>query len=288
VPTKPTVPLPQPPSPPSLTSAKEASKRDIEEAETYGVLTPPPPDANWFKRMLHKAIQLTKFYYRGVKLIFIRRKQISIIKARIKAGGSPLTRSEYRLIVLQKDDIRKVIPFIVFALLLEEVIPLIAIYMPSLLPSTCILPSQRARMHEKKTEKALAFSTIYRPLFAQLRKLENSAGQLSFEAVRQSPSPEAVCGILRLSTSGIDVLRMRRIRQHLSFIAEDDQFLLHDKPALSEQDLNEALEERGIIVQGLSLSTKQSLLKWWLESVKDTDAEASSSRRLSLVISKHR
>ena len=59
VPTKPTVPLPQPPSAPSLTSAKEASKRDIEEAETHGVLTPPPPDANWFKRMLHKAIQLT-------------------------------------------------------------------------------------------------------------------------------------------------------------------------------------------------------------------------------------
>ena len=96
----------------------------------------------------------------------------------------------------------RVIPFIVFALLLEEVIPLIAIYMPSLLPSTCILPSQRVRMHEKKTEKALAFSTIYRPLFAQLRKLENSAGQLSFEAVRQSPSPEAVCGYVIMYTCG--------------------------------------------------------------------------------------
>jgi LETM1 and EF-hand domain-containing protein 1 len=52
--------------------------------------------------------------------------------------------------------------------------------------------------------------------------------------------------ILRLSTIGIDVLRMRRIRQRLSFIAEDDQFLLRDQPSLSEKDLNEALEERGM------------------------------------------
>lgn len=158
----------------------------------------------------------------------------------------------------------RVIPFIVFALLLEEVIPLIAIYVPSLLPSTCILPSQRARIQEKKTEKALAFSVTYRPLFAQLRKLENSIGQLHFEALRQSPAPEAICGyvivmytcgslsnphdrsILRLSTFGIDILRIRRIRKHLSFIAEDDQFLLHDKLSFSEKDLDEALEERGM------------------------------------------
>lgn len=145
-------------------------------------------------------------------------------------------------------------------------IPLIAIYAPSLLPSTCILPSQRARIEEKKTEKALAFSTIYKPLFAQLRGLEDSTGQLSPESLRQSPAPEAVCGyvtfqpscphvtnsepreysILRLSTIGIDFLRIRRIRQRLSFLAEDDQLLLRDQPSLSEKDLNEALEERGM------------------------------------------
>ncbi|KAF8348103.1 hypothetical protein F5887DRAFT_880383 [Amanita rubescens] len=286
--TKSTVPLPRPSSAPSLGLAKEVSKRDIEEAEAHGILTPPPPGANWFGRTLHKGIQLAKFYYRGVKLIFIRRKEVTIIKARIKAGGSPMTRSEYRFVVAQKDDVRKVIPFIVIALLLEEVIPLIAIYVPSLLPSTCILPSQRARIEEKKTEKALAFSTIYKPLFAQLRGLENSTGQLGLESLRQSSASEAICGILRLSTVGIDVLRMRRIRQRLSFIAEDDHFLLRDQPSLSEKDLNEALEERGIIVQGLTLKAKQSLLKWWLESVKDTGAEKSSSRRLSLIVSKHR
>jgi hypothetical protein len=60
--------------------------------------------------VLCSAFNLTmpqKFYYRGVKLIFIRRKEVTIIKARIKAGGSPITRSEYRFVIAQKDDVRK-------------------------------------------------------------------------------------------------------------------------------------------------------------------------------------
>lgn len=45
-------------SPPRLASAKEIARKDVEEAEVHGVLAPPPADANWFKRTLHKAIQL--------------------------------------------------------------------------------------------------------------------------------------------------------------------------------------------------------------------------------------
>ncbi|KAK2467788.1 hypothetical protein APHAL10511_000083 [Amanita phalloides] len=287
VPDKPSAPSPPAPSAPSLSTAKEASRRDIEEAEAHGILTPPPSGANWFTKLAHKGIQLAKFYYRGVKLIVIRRKEVAIIKARVKAGGQPFTRSEYRFIIAQGDDIRKVIPFVVIALLLEEVIPLIAIYVPSLLPSTCVLPSQRARIEESKTEKAVSFSTLYKSTFVQLRKLENPPGYLPLDLIRQSPAPEAICGILRLSTFGIDALRVRRIHQRLSFIAEDDRLLLRDQPSLSERDLNEALEERGILIQGLSLKAKRSLLEWWLESVKDTNVEASLPRRLLLVLSRH-
>lgn len=42
----------------SLSSAKETAVKDVEDAENHGVLTPPPPGANWFKRTLHKGIQL--------------------------------------------------------------------------------------------------------------------------------------------------------------------------------------------------------------------------------------
>ena len=48
-------------------SAKEEVIRDITDAEKHGILTPPPADADWFKRTLHKAIQLLvcSFYVIG-------------------------------------------------------------------------------------------------------------------------------------------------------------------------------------------------------------------------------
>lgn len=52
--------------------------------------------------------------------------------------------------------------------------------------------------------------------------------------------------LLGLSTIGIDALRIRRIRHHLNFLAEDDRLLLQDTPKLSEKELTEALEERGL------------------------------------------
>ncbi|PFH51987.1 hypothetical protein AMATHDRAFT_74497 [Amanita thiersii Skay4041] len=284
--TKPTLQPTQSPPPPSLGAAKEASRRDIEDAEAHGILTPPPPDATWFKRIMHKGIQLAKFYYRGVKLIYLRRKQMHAIQSRIKLGGAPLTRSEHRFIITQKDDVNKVVPFIFIALLLEEVIPLIAIYAPSMLPSTCILPSQRIRIEEKKTEKAIAYSATYKSLFTQLKSLESSPGHLSLDVLRRPGASEAVCGILRLPTVGVDFLRQRRIRRHLDFIAEDDRLLLRDQIRLSEKELDEALEERGFIVQGLSRKAKEPLLNHWLKSVQDINSETVLPRLLSLLLSR--
>src|SRR6188768_2454927 len=48
-----------------------------------------------------------KFYYRGVKLIFSRRRDIALIRDRIANGGTPLTRAEFRLIQTQRDDVKK-------------------------------------------------------------------------------------------------------------------------------------------------------------------------------------
>jgi len=47
---------------PKLAEAKEEIKQDIHDAEAHGILRPPPPDANWFKRTLHTAIQLLVYF----------------------------------------------------------------------------------------------------------------------------------------------------------------------------------------------------------------------------------
>ncbi|KAG6829554.1 hypothetical protein H0H92_004223 [Tricholoma furcatifolium] len=233
---------------PKAPSFKEATTKDIQDAEAHGVLKPPPEGAGWAKRTLHKAIEIAKFYYRGVKLIFIRRKDINLIHARIKAGGSPLTRAEFRLIRTQRSDINKVVPFLFIALLLEEIIPLIAIYAPFMLPSTCILPSQRERIDAKSADKATAFSLEYRSVYDALKQAQSPPGQIPLTALSAPPAATAVCGLLRLSTTGIDFLRIRRIRSHLQFLAQDDKLLVQDTllDKLSPKELEQTLGERGM------------------------------------------
>ncbi|KAF9529300.1 hypothetical protein CPB83DRAFT_812685 [Crepidotus variabilis] len=273
-----------------LAAAKEEVQQAIHDAEAHGILKPPPPDANWFKRTLHTAIELLKFYYRGVKLIFTRRKHIATVKERVAAGGSPLTRAEFRLIQTQKDDIKKVVPFLIIAMLLEEVIPLIAIYAPWMLPSTCILPSQRQKIEEKRYEKAQTLAQDSRHIYAELKRTENPAGYLPLDSLSISGAPTAISGLLGLSTLGGDFLSARRIRRHLDFISKDDQLLLESGPDtfLTVRELKEALEERGMITKGLVHKDLQARLAWWLESVKvpsETIEDSAITRRLALVIS---
>ena len=58
-------------------SAKEEVIRDISDAEKHGILTPPPADADWFKRTLHQAIQLiVRLLYVMVAMILISSLEI--------------------------------------------------------------------------------------------------------------------------------------------------------------------------------------------------------------------
>ncbi|KAK7463505.1 hypothetical protein VKT23_006853 [Stygiomarasmius scandens] len=263
---------------------KETIQNDIKHAEALGVLAPPAPDANGFRKLIHSTIELTKFYFRGAKRIYTRRQEISTIKSRIRSGGLHLTRAEGRLIELQRKDVNKVIPFLVLAVLLEEVIPIIAIYAPFMLPSTCILPSQRDRIEQKKAIKALDASVTYRTLFAELNGKAQD-GKLALGALRGNGSAAAMCSILRLPTFGNDLLRTWRIQRHLNFIQKDDELLIRDDllTALSNDDVLQALEERGFITTGLQSSDARNRLKWWLDAVKDHSDDA-VSRRLSLLV----
>jgi len=201
-----------------------------------------------------------------------------------------LTRFEHRLIQTQRDDVIKVIPFIFIALILEEVIPLIAIYAPFMLPSTCILPSQQQRIEEQRAEKAKAFAIQYKYLYGQLKETESPKGFLPLQSLRSQEASTAVCGLLGLPTIGIDMLRIWRIRRHLEFVTRDDQLLMQHTVSLSHRELQEALTERGIMTQGLSQQELQARLTMWLEFVKDSSTHVdvyALTRRLSILISSY-
>ena len=48
---------------------------------------------------------------------------------------------------------RRLVPFLLIVLIVEELIPLIVLYVPGMLPSTCVLPSQRGRIVAKRVER---------------------------------------------------------------------------------------------------------------------------------------
>jgi LETM1 and EF-hand domain-containing protein 1, mitochondrial len=131
-----------------------------------------------------------KFYFRGLKLVITHREQANAIQARVKAGGEPLSRWESRFIRTNKTDLARyhslplslinvsyihhswlrLVPFVAIVLLLEEVIPLIVLYAPGMLPSTCILASQRERIEAKRREKQRDFAETMRDVFSGVLK----------------------------------------------------------------------------------------------------------------------
>ena len=62
----------------------------------------------------------------------------------------------------------RLVPFVAIVILLEEVIPLIVLYAPGMLPSTCVLASQRERIDTKRREKQRDFAETMRDVFSDV------------------------------------------------------------------------------------------------------------------------
>ncbi|KAK7057388.1 Letm1 RBD domain-containing protein [Favolaschia claudopus] len=263
----------------SFSDLKETTAKDIADAESHGILAPPPPGAGWAKSTMHKAIQMAKFYYRGVKLVYTRGKMSRAIRRRVAAGGAPLERWEHRMIHTQSGDEKKLIPFVIIAIILEEVIPLIAIWFPQMLPSTCVLPSQRDRILQGLTDKALAVPTTWGSTLASLTRAAADTGEISLDALNENKLIRPVAGLLLLP--GLGLTAKRRLRKHLTFIQTDDRFLLEeDIGSLTTSDLVQALRERGISQPGVNHHEQVKQLSGWLKSVDKND---SITRRIYLV-----
>jgi len=252
----------------SQPSVTETTKRDIQDAVEHGLLVPPPAHYNKLRQLLHHAIQLAKFYWRGLKLINTNRIRVSEIKKRVALGGLPISRWEDRFIQTYRQDTLKLIPFIIIVLVLEEIVPLIAIYAPFMLPSTCILPSQRDRIETTKTNNQIAASEVYRKVYEDIL-LKEEGGRISLAMLsRDNVSSQALCMLLRLPSWGSNGFRIRRMRRHLERIAKDDKLLMREDMGgrLTHPELLEALHDRGIITVGLDQKNQEMRLKWWLDS----------------------
>lgn len=208
--------------------------RDIADAESHGILQPPPPGAGWAKSTLHKALQLAVrlflFYfisahaYPCLPEILLPRRQARLYPLQdsarhetprpgrwspARALGVPhVAHAERRhqevhaspapLNELPHSTCLRLVPFVLIALILEEIIPLIVIWAPGMLPSTCILPSQRERIQAKAMDQALALAVNHGPALAALTRAADG-GEIPLNAISSPDVPKVLCGFVHSS-----------------------------------------------------------------------------------------
>jgi len=260
-------PVPQP-------GIAESAKIDYGEASRHGILAPPPADASKIGKLWHQAKEYFKFYLRGLKLVNTHRKQVNEILARVKAGGEPLSRWETRFIETHRADIRKLVPFVLVLVTLEELIPLMVLYAPFMLPSTCILPSQRERILSKQRQTVALYAASMKVDFQRIVKRASLQVPSSLRSLSRAELL-AMCGVLNLSTFGPPPIRRLRVTRHLRRISQDDALLGQEGlgQRLTLPELQEALDERGFVTSELSREDMLNNLRGWLSRVEQEGAD---------------
>ncbi|KZT27981.1 hypothetical protein NEOLEDRAFT_1233244 [Neolentinus lepideus HHB14362 ss-1] len=264
----------------ALRTAEDAKARDIAEAIKHGILAPPPAGAGTVRRAVHQIWELMKFYFRGIRMVMRNSQRTKEMQKRVAEGGHPLSRWETRFIQAYRQDMKRLIPFLLIVLVIEEIVPLIALYAPGMLPSTCILPSQRQRIQEKRRERLTAVVDVNQVLLAKIERLAGDSGIVTPSQL--DPYATSILSTILDASSIIPLNAMRRqkITKKLTEIYEDDTHLIREDfgKRLTAEEVTEALEERGMC------PLEQSrLLRWWLKGVTDVDETNAISRRVALI-----
>ncbi|KAH8119483.1 hypothetical protein DFH11DRAFT_1565287 [Phellopilus nigrolimitatus] len=244
----------------------ETAKKDMSDAAAHGILVPPPPNAGMLGRLYHQAKELFKFYLAGLKLIGSNRSEALRIKRREVLGGAPLTWKEHRFILRSNSDVNKLAPFLLTLLIIEEIIPLVVMYAPGLLPSTCVLPSQKARIDAKRHERQ-------REAYSSAKSIglfrNASAGNVQFKSFAEVEI-KLLCSTVGISSFGVLGMQRHRLRKYLRAIAEEDTFLLAEGKGakLNQEEVEEVLWERGFLANSYTPAQQRDRLRWWLTNVK--------------------
>jgi len=225
-----------------------------------------------------------KFYFGGLKAINTHRKQVGAILARAKSGGALPSRAEQRFMETYRRDVLKLVPFLLIILVAEELVPLVALYAPRMLPSTCVLPGQRDRILSRARNQQVTALFNHRGVFEAICK---EGVQTGFFAIKDVGNLGAVCRILGLP-AWPSPLNGWRIRRHLNAIALDDERLRREGCGrhLTIPELEEALRERGMVPESKSPSAEimRAHLNWWLDNVELLPAGSNPvSRRLLML-----
>ncbi|KAI8612843.1 LETM1-like protein [Chytriomyces sp. MP71] len=106
-------------------------------------------------------------YWNGSKQLLRNAKAAGILISERRnaenAGAKPSawTRDEFLLVHQTTADMKKLAPFLLLVLIIPESIPFVLTFSPSLIPSTCVSPEQRAKLRAKLHERRAAATRLW-------------------------------------------------------------------------------------------------------------------------------
>ncbi|KAF8919791.1 hypothetical protein CPB85DRAFT_1429278 [Mucidula mucida] len=251
-------------------SIPEQFKADIEDAQARGILRAPPAHYNGVTRFFMTTAYLLGFYVRGAYTVFARQR---LTLSRTK-------RDDVRALYTQRQDIKKVLPFLFLALFLEEAIPFIVVYAPGFLPSTCILPGQQARIRMKQIEKARTAQLVLAQVVQDIHERPDIVAH-DRKGITADPMDYKIAHEVFLyhrrelrQTMGLWVYGPLYLRGRSKYVRDDDYLFIDgaaEVHALTEDELDQALIDRGLIIpfDQTSMQAKQGILNWWLKQILD-------------------
>ncbi|KIO15896.1 hypothetical protein M407DRAFT_34488, partial [Tulasnella calospora MUT 4182] len=184
-----------------------------------------------------------------------------------------MTRWESQFIKTYRQDLKKLAPFLLIVLVIEEIIPLIVMYVPGILPSTCILPSQLERIQVKaentRKEAVKSVSSLLKDVKVEDLKSVVAGGLNSFDGALL----KELCRVFGQRSWGPGILARRRLERHLEYLKTDDALLAAEGKGirLSVPELRIALWDRGFVVDGVAESALRSKLANWVDAAHNKE-----------------
>lgn len=303
-------PKPPPSTPKSQSAPPSTTPEKTQQLATKDTASTKVTDAKPNKTLAERAKELWatakylfKFYFNGVKQIWANRTLVKAVQARVSGGGSALNREESQLIRTHEADMRKLPLFLFILLILEEALPLVVIWAPSLLPSTCILPNQliKIRMGEE-VKRAEAYQQLKQadsvkellPVIEEssrgARLAQAHSGVEAGDLFKTLSSEELtkLAKVFSLSTWGGSAMIRRRLDSHIAYVRRDDQLMCADGGFGSIPQhvdaLAKACGERGLRCSGIEHREMFESLRTWLRlTTRNPDTRSLSDHSVALL-----
>ncbi|KAL9547297.1 hypothetical protein MBANPS3_006227 [Mucor bainieri] len=246
--------------------------------------TAAPPAAKQPTSRIGKFIQqskdLIKFYKDGLKQLWANNKEAKALQLKVANEGYELSRSEFQMIHQSKKDMLKLIPFGFVFMILPESIPLLVMYVPGMVPGTCLKDSQiqkqRVKLNElrqKMTRNVLESAQYVQGIapkdflsLTKFQKLEKHYGY-DFDLSRiDRRHLRSYCRYMGINDYGTRSILQKRLTKYMEYLDQDDKLIvkedLVDRFTLAE--LSHAVEERGMKSVNEDEENLRRGLKYWL------------------------